>query len=53
MDVQRKLKEIKFSQEEKNSKLRQKFEMIDNKASNYDHSLVDFMTAKREQNEYK
>lgn len=53
MDVQRKLKELRINQEEKNSKLRQKFEMIDNKANNYDHSMVEFMTAKREANEYK
>ena len=33
--------------------MREKFDMIENKASNYDTSLVDFMTAKREQNEYK
>jgi hypothetical protein len=39
--------------EEKNSKLRHKFEVVENRASNYDNSLVDFMTAKRDQNEYK
>lgn len=39
--------------EDKNEKLREKFDLIEHKASGYDSSLVDFMTAKREQNEYK
>ena len=53
MDIQGRLKEQRRAQEEKNSRLRDKFEKVDNRASNYDTSLVDFQMAKREQNEYK
>ena len=53
MGVQTKLRELKHVQEDRNDKLREKFSMVENKATGYDASLVDFMTAKREQNEYK
>ena len=53
MAVQQKLKELRRERDDNNEKLRDKFDNIVERGQNYDSSIVDFMTAKREQNEYK
>ena len=51
--VQQKLKDLRRERDDNNEKLREKFDNIVERGQNYDSSIVDFMTAKREQNEYK
>jgi len=53
MAVQQKLKELRRERDDNNEKLRDRFDNIIERGQNYDSSIVDFMTAKREQNEYK